>query len=249
MSRQCLFCPQPADSKEHLWSDWILKELKPTEPIRFTLGKTKIKWIDNPEVLIKCVCYKCNNTWMNNIETENKLHMLPMLRGLPITLESLQQKSLARWAILKAMVLEAADRQRVPFYGQDERRDLKPPSLAIPVGTYVWVGRLSKLGYHTGSTGIFRPLENVPKAIHGLVTTIIVGHLAIQVLTLHVPPMFANSVIAIEDNPWKWDVSLLDIWPVFGAVRWPPPVSFTLTWPNSIGRLVFRWKVGTDIGT
>ncbi len=61
--------------------------------------------------------------------------------------------------------------------------------------------------------------------------------------------MFANSFIAVEDNPWKWDVSLLDIWPVFGAVRWPPPVSFTLKWPNSIGRLAFRWKVGTDIGS
>ncbi len=102
---------------------------------------------------------------------------------------------------------------------------------------------------------IFRQLENVPKAIHGLVTTIVVGHLALQVLTLQVLPMFssrfmfANSFIAVEDNPWKWDVSLLDIWPVFGAVRWPPPVSFTLKWPNSIGRLAFRWKVGTDIGS
>lgn len=186
---------------------------------------------------------------MSDIETENKPHMLQMIRDHRITLGPQQQKSLTRWAILKAMVLEGADRGRVPFYDQHERHSLKPLSSFIPVDTRVWIGRYSELGFHAGGTGIFRPLENVPGAIHGHVTTIVVGHLAIQVLTVHILPMFAHrGSIPLEDNPWKWDVSLLDIWPVFGDARWPPAVSFTTKWPDSIGRLVFRWKVGTDIG-
>ena len=186
---------------------------------------------------------------MSDIETENKPHMLQMIRDHRITLEPEQQKSLARWAILKAIILEGADRGRVPFYGEDERRDLKPPSSFLPVGTHAWIGRFSELGFHAGGTRIVRPLENVAEAIRGLVTTIVVGHLAIQVLTVHVLPAFVDRAsIPLEENPWKWDVSLLDIWPVFGAVQWPPAVSFTTKWPDSIGRLVFRWKVGADIG-
>ncbi len=132
-----------------------MEELKPTEPIRFALGKKIIKWLDNPEVRINCVCQKCNSTWMSDIENRNKPHMLPMLRDRPITLEPRQQKSLARWAILKAMVLEAADRKHLQFYGQDERRDLKPPSSFLPVGTSVWIGRLCKPGYHAGGTRVY----------------------------------------------------------------------------------------------
>lgn len=250
MAKKCLFCQTPADSAEHLWSNWILKELKPTQPIRLTKGKNVAKWIDNPEVRITCVCQKCNNGWMNDIETENKPHMLLMMRDCQTTLEPQQQKSLARWAILKSMVLEAADRQRPPFYGETERHDLKPPSSFLPVGTSVWIARYSALGYHAGQTGIFRQVDNVPKAVRGLVTTIIVGHLVIQVRTVHVLPVFVDRPsIAVEDNPWKWDVSLLDIWPIFGTVRWPPPLSFTTKRDNSIGRLVLRWSVGTDITT
>lgn len=254
MAKQCFFCLNPVDSAEHLWSEWILKEIKPTEPIRFAKGKHPPKWIDNPEVRITCVCHKCNNSWMSDIEIENKPHMLPMIRDHQTTLEPQQQKSLTRWAILKAIVLQGADRGRAPFYTDDERRDFKPPSSLIPAATHVWIGRYSEIGFHAGGTGILRPLENIPKAIHGLVTTIVVGHLAIQVLTLRVLPMFASSFMfanplpAVEDNPGKWDLSLLGIWPVFGTLRWPPAVSFTSKGSDSIGKLVFRWKVGTDMG-
>ncbi len=252
MARQCIFCPRPVDSKEHLWSEWILEEFRSRpelqKPIRFSKGKTAARWIHNPEVLISCVCQGCNNGWMSDLEIHNKPHMLPMLLDKRVSLEPQQQKSLARWAILKAMVLEAANRERDSFYTDEERSTFKPPSSSIPVGTNVWIGRFSGIGFHTGGTGIFRPIGNIPQAIHGHVTTIVVAHLAIQVLTAHVLPGFANrGTISLGQNPGKWDMNLLQCWPVFGSVQWPPPISFTPNGSDSIGSLVFRWKVGTNI--
>lgn len=251
MARRCIFCFRPADSAEDLWSGWILKEFKNRPeldaPIRFSKGKFT-SWRHNPEVRITCVCQSCNNGWMSDLETGNKPHMLPMMHGRRITLAPEQQKLLSRWAILKAMVLEGANRERNPFYSEEERRLFKPPSSSMTVGTRVWIGHFSGLGFHTGGTGIFRPLEKIPKAIHGHITTIVLAHLAIQVLTAHVLPMFAGrNIIPLDQNPGKWDVSLLECWPIFGSIRWPPAVPFTPRGSNSIGRLVFRWKIGTDI--
>src|SRR5581483_12167985 len=129
MARQCIFCPRPADSKEHLWSGWILEVFKSRpelqQPIRFSKGKTTARWIDNPEVLISCVCQSCNNGWMSDLEIQNRPQMLPMLLDQRTTLGPQQQKSLARWAILKGMVLEAANRERDSFYNNEERSAFK----------------------------------------------------------------------------------------------------------------------------
>jgi hypothetical protein len=185
---------------------------------------------------------------MSDLENLNKPHIGSMMHDKPITLEPAQQKLLARWAVLKAMVIEATNRGRTPFYGTDERIGLKPPSSFFPVGTSVWIGRLSRKGFHAGGTDVWRQVDKVPKALHGCITTIIVGHLAIQVLTVHVLAMFAARRHNLEHTPGAWDVNLLDIWPVFGTRNWPPPVTFTLQGSNSIGTLINKWKVGENIG-
>jgi len=161
MPRKCLFCPNPVDSAEHLWSDWILEDLKPVEPIHIKFGKTFAKWVDDPEVRIKCVCQKCNNGWMSAIGGIN----------------------------------------------------------------------------------------GITKGFQGCVVTIIVGHLVIQVLTMHVLPMFATNRIRPVDKPGAWDVDLLEIWPVFGEKRWPPRLSFVAKGrtPHHIAHLINRWKIGEDI--
>jgi hypothetical protein len=248
MARQCLFCPNSVNSREHIWSDWILEDLKLTQPIRIRIGKHTDVWTDNPEIRVNCVCRKCNNGWMSEVENQNKPHILPMMHGAAITLTPRQQKLLTRWAVLKAMVIDTANRRRLPFYSDEERVRLMPPSAVLPVRTSVWIGRFSRKGFHAGGTDIWRQVGKVPKALHGCLTTIIVGHLAIQALTLHVRAMFATEQHSLEHNPGAWDVNLLDVWPVFGERRWPPPVSFTHKGASSIGRLVTKWKVGEEIG-
>lgn len=250
MPKCCLFCPNPVDSAEHLWSDWILKDLKPVQPIHVKFGKTMSKWVDNPEVRIKCVCQKCNNGWMSDIENENKPLIIEMMNDRQALLTPIQQKSLTRWAILKAMVLDGSSSKRrvIKFYSDSERTSMKPALRSIPVGTFTWIGRLSVSALHAGLTDTFGEIHNIPKSFQGCVTTIIAGHLAIQVFTVHVLAMFGAERNRPRGNPGAWDVNLLDIWPVFGEKSWPPRSSFELKGTtHHIARLINRWKVGTDI--
>jgi hypothetical protein len=184
---------------------------------------------------------------MSDLENEIKPHIYAMMHNQRTTLVPAQQKALSRWAILKAMVLEAAARKRIPFYGESERTGIKPPSCLLPVRTAVWIARFAEKGFHAGGTDIWGAIDKIPKAMHGNVTTIVVGHLVLQVRTMHVPVQFSTFVLNVEGNAWNWDSSLLQIWPVFGRVSWPPALSFTTTMPNHLGRLVNRWKVGQDI--
>lgn len=236
------------DSAEHLWSDWILEELKPSQPIRVQIGKRTDKWVENPEVLVNCVCQQCNNGWMSNLENDNKPHMRAMLHDEPIVLQPSQQKLLARWAVLKSMIIEACNRQRILFYGKDERIGLKPPSPFLPVATMVWIRRYSREGFHAGGTDIWRGIETFPRAMHGNVSTIVVGHLVVQVLTAHIIPKFGGFPIRPPKcKPGSWAESLVNIWPIFGPVRWPPPISFTTSGADRISVLIDRWKIGNDL--
>jgi hypothetical protein len=249
MARQCLFCFNTASSREHVWSDWILKDLRPVSSIRIRIGKRPDAWSGNPEIRVNCVCSQCNSGWMSTLESENKPHMRPMMNDEATVLEPSQQKLLARWAVLKATIIEAANRQKIPFYTQAERFAFEPPSAFLPVRTFVWIGRLSQKGFHAGGTEIWREMGNISRAAHGAVTTIIVGHLVIQVLTVHMLTMFATRKIDFERNAGPWEENLLDIWPVFGSRQWPPRLSFDLSRDQTgIKTLVDKWKVGTDLG-
>jgi len=174
--------------------------------------------------------------------------MLAMMNDKPTVLEPSQQKLLTRRAILKAMVIDGSSKSRIAFYSESERTSMKPPSRSIPVRTLAWIGRLSVNGFHAGVTDTFGDVDRIPKAFRGCITTITVGHLAIQIVTMHVLPMFATNFMLPNCKPGAWDVNLLDIWPVFGEERWPPRFSFELKGTtHHIAELINRWKIGTDI--
>jgi hypothetical protein len=186
---------------------------------------------------------------MSDLENENKPHILAMMHGRSIILKPAQQRSLARWSTLKAMVIDGSSPKRIPFYSSSERIGMKPPSSFIPVGTVAWIGRLSVKAFHAGLTDTFGEINHIPKAFHGCVVTIIVGHLVIQVVTMHVLAIFATNIIRPAYKPGAWDVNLLDIWPVFGDAPWPPRLSFELKGTtHHIAGLVNRWKTGENIG-
>ena len=105
---------------------------------------------------------------------------------------------------------------------------MKPPLRSLPVGTLTWIGRLSIKSFHAELTDTFGEINHIPKAFHSSVTTIIVGHLVIQTVTMHALPQFATMHPRPICKPGAWDVNLLEIWPAFGDNRWPPQFTFTL---------------------
>jgi hypothetical protein len=188
---------------------------------------------------------------MSAIESENKPHMLAMMNDKPTLLLPIQQKLLTRWAILKSMILDGSSPQRrpIPFYTECERTGMKPPLRSLPVNTFTWIGRLSvKDAVHAGLTDTSGAINNIPKSFRCCVTTIVVGHLVIQVATIHVIAPFATQRTCPTVKPGAWDVNLLDIWPVFGEKSWPPRFSFGLKGTtHHIAQLINRWNIGEDI--
>ena len=95
MPRKCLFCPNPVDSAEHIWSDWILEDLKLATAVRITVGRESV-WVDNPEIEIETVCRACNNGWMSRLEEANRLPIHAMINNEPCVLTKRDQNKLTR---------------------------------------------------------------------------------------------------------------------------------------------------------
>jgi hypothetical protein len=183
---------------------------------------------------------------MSDLETENKSPIHAMINDDPCSLSKSDQDRLARWAVLKAMVIEATHRKREHFYNAHDRLQIKSAS-AIPVGTLVWLGRLSAKGFHAGGTYIWGDIDNAVKAFHGCVTTTVMGHLVIQVISGRVSGHAPNVKVRINCKPGEWNTNLLDVWPARESLSWPPAVSFTVRGPDSVAFLIDRWKIGRNI--
>lgn len=246
VKKRCIFCLGAVNSAEHIWSEWILNDLKLAPPVRATVGYRSV-WMESPTVKIKTVCGKCNNGWMSKLEEANKLPVHSMINDEPCGLTKSDQTKLSRWAMLKAMVVDSANPGRRFFFSQDERSKLRELS-AIPERTLVWVGRLDRKAFHAGGTDIWGDVDKVPKASHGNVTTLIIGHLVIQLLTLHVASQFSGQDVRIGCLPDDWPASLLSIWPTAGLLRWPAEASFSFSGNNSVVKVLNRWKIGENIG-
>jgi hypothetical protein len=216
-------------------------------PIKVTIGKAPSVYIDKPDARVKCVCSSCNSQWMSDLESANKPAIRAMINGDSYWLTEKDQWFLVRWVLMKAMVIESANRRRPFFYDSQKKGQVKTGS-AIPVGTLVWLGRISEKAFHAGGTDIWGEIDEISRAVHGCVTSIVVGHLAIQVLSGHVVQQFGSHKINLSCKQGAWHLNLLDIWPTTGPVRWPPSISFTLKGPDSIANLISRWKIGRNVG-
>lgn len=163
---------------------------------------------------------------MSGLEEANKLAIRAMMNDDPHYLTKRDQDKLARWAVLKAMVIDSCNENRQLFYRPAERIELRTHS-KIPSRTLVWLGRFSTKAFHAGGTDTWGQIDETPKASHGCVATFVVGHFVVQVLSLHVLSQFASQNVRIGCRMGDWKSNLLDIWPTVGPLRWPPNASFT----------------------
>jgi hypothetical protein len=248
VARQCIFCDNTADSKEHLWPAWILKRLNIKRPMLHTLGRYPAKIVPRTELEIRCVCALCNNGWMHDLEDLNIPIVGCLMEDMSVPLGFEQQSTVARWAVKTAMCQDAIDtRNRVLFYSTSERLALRS-NTGIPSYTRIWLGRssiktLSASGADIG--GDINDGNKVLEVVNGSVNTFVVGHLAIQVATLHAPAKYDGHPLDI--TPWisgPWDDLLIPIWPITETVNWPPPLTL-MNSRGGIARLNERFNGGT----
>jgi hypothetical protein len=247
--RHCIFCGQSPVSREHFFADWIINALGGPKKIRRVASDDTVSEFTAP-LIVRCVCKQCNNGWMSSLEASAKPMITEFLNDKPISLTPEQQRILALWATKMAMVGEEHKSQgKDRFYTQEQREALYQNS-KIPAGTNVQIGRFTGSGLHHVGTEVWWSIKEVPKALHGCITTLVVGHLVVQVTTVRAEIETHITNVEIPMRTGDWDSLLFDILPASTkAVTWPPIRSFNGSAHSAdfILNLENRWKLGEKV--
>jgi hypothetical protein len=252
-SRQCIFCDNERDSKEHVWPQWITTRLRKHPAVIFgNVGKRHHQWGGpKPEFKAYCVCTDCNIGWMSELEASNIPLIGALMQDIAAPLNRKQQETIARWATKTAMVMECITTRRNSFYTRTECAQLRLSS-QIPNRTFVWLGRYT--GFYTiasFATDSWTDEPNNPQTIHAYVNTFVLGRLAMQILTFHVPDDYGGGPLTIHPATGVWERNLLNIWSTQQTVRWPPALSLSFgddgPRPLTLDGLRNRWSLGKTL--
>jgi len=244
MSRQCIFCENQADSREHLWPRWIHERLKPGV-IRFQKGTLAERFLPNSAIMVGTVCDTCNNGWMSDLEKEAVPIIGSMLQDICVPLNRTQLTLVAAWSVKTAMMCDSMKGRNAPnrFYSMSECVALRVTK-TIPDLTRIWIGRADKT--HLGAFGTDHTVVSrlgIRVGV-GSVATIVAGHFVTQVATFR-PCGEYTQTIEPSPKPGNWNNTLIPIWPIKrDCIEWPPAVPFTDGGSSGIAQLIDRWRVG-----
>lgn len=116
--RQCLFCDNTANSREHVVPDWILQRVRVRDPMYQKLGDGPEVLLANPELKIRAVCKSCNNGWMSHLERTSIPLIGNVMQDVALSLNGLQQYHIAAWAVKMSMVGDFLARRQRPLFFQ-----------------------------------------------------------------------------------------------------------------------------------
>jgi len=223
----CIFCDNPANSKEDLFPRWILKRVKTGVPLYRQLGDAPPELTEDQEVRIPCVCQSCNNGWMSKMETTVQKFAGPMIEDFYLPLDRQYQQNLSEWAVKFAMVNDAVDTHQ-RFFTEAESHTFKK-TRRIPASTLVFAARFTgrSLDSHGADFTLIDP-ESKKLLVRGHSYTVLMGHLVLQVLGWHREPEYKNKEIRFAVAPGPWNQLAIQIWPFkVRSLDWPPPKSLT----------------------
>jgi hypothetical protein len=243
---KCMFCGFPgALTLEHVFSRWTHRFLPPRSMKNYSamhvdshVDRSDRTLIVRPGDIrdwqIRCVCEKtCNNGWMRE-KVENPARAImgrlidgtDFLKGETTLIFPHQQRMIANWAVLKAMVAEFDPQSTVTTHYMQRRYfkdNLKPPA-----GWAVWIGPYLRGNWvtHWGSTPFQyfsrkqerRAGPDVRATYHNShISTQVVGKLFIQVIRCPYRGFVERWKFATPDKG-----SLFRIWPPSETIiNWP----------------------------
>jgi hypothetical protein len=206
------------------------------------IGKGPARKFAGP-LTIRCVCTDCNNGWMSQLEASVRPILGSMIQDVAVYLDPCQQRDISLWSVKTAMVLEGTKPQKsIRCYQSSDCASLRSKSL-IPPRTRVWIARFARSGLLAHGAQYRLNFGELPAVGHGCVATIIVGHLAIQIISPYSPAKFDDQTLSIPCKLGPWDQLLIPIWPVGSTIMWPPSLSLTNdNGPLSYLTLRDRWR-------
>lgn len=189
---------------------------------------------------IHVVCSRCNNGWMNTLETA-KRHLKPMMLGEAITLDADAQRQIVEWIALKVLVLEhepTGKRTPAPIFSRQHRLAFKE-TRAIPAGMRIWICARGGPRWHDSlviGAGRFllssRSGRNVPPPgpeHNSQAVTWGIRNLLVHTFSITYPYLDART-------QWDGPPGSVQLWPsAGGSVSWPPSVFLTDLGCDAVG--------------
>jgi hypothetical protein len=229
-------------SVEDVIPKWVRYALEPTSPVTIRAESTGASARTQHLVVVlrDSVCEECNNGWMHDLEEQVKPFVKPMLTHQDsVDLDATRQRDLARWAVMKVLLMEHVMRQQNPRLRTTLGYEPSGPELAWlmteadpPPRSRVWVGAFDAAGTQAISTQtrlLMSPLPDGADPLPAHMTTLTIGCMLLQVFTTDFVPADAHSLPPYTaDPPEPYSQALTRIWPTDQAtVHWPPrPLRF-----------------------
>jgi hypothetical protein len=177
---------------------------------------------------IKCVCGKCNNGWMRRIENVSRLVMIPLILGTKCRVSPNQQKIIASWAILKAMIAEFDVHGHATTHHTQRKSMMKNQSMSMDTWT-VWIGHYIRnrwVAYYGSIPFLYLSDKQLAKRTNmratyynSNISTQVVGQMFIHVIRSPASRFIKRWRFSTPDKG-----SLYRIW---------PPSQFSVTWPSN----------------
>ncbi|AUN26511.1 hypothetical protein RSJ21_15235 [Clostridium botulinum] len=220
--RKCVFCGGTKLSKEHIFAQWLLKELDIYDN---NVSMTHASFIGIPvsnrnhpfsKLVNGLVCEKCNNGWMSQLEEDCQKHIINFMNMNEIESELNFLKeyydTVAKWAFKNAILLNNATnyRQLVP-----KEHYVALYSGSIPEGVYIdlaFCKSESKIEWRQTLGGLVVKNEEIP-----LNPNVTRYQITFQIKMLLIKVTFYKSSV----NVFYEDEGVIRLFPQFGAYGTP----------------------------
>ncbi len=221
-------CPNPAESGEHLFTDWLNRVLP--SGVDWTFVETSYGTVVDRGTSrrpatrkFKVVCATCNTEWMSRLTDATKAVVEPMVLGQATKLPMENQLTIASWIAMKAYVWEEHTGTRA---STDEDREILFRELRPSGNTRVRIAAYHNPGRLEASFTYFPAFGDPPyyRDARGYVCTVTLGALIIQALGRP-----DSKYRPFEQVGVTRDVSV-EIWPpIINGAQWPPRVVLSPT--------------------
>ena len=235
---KCIFCEAGDLSKEHFWPEWA-SALLPNYPINQHVERvltfTQVARLKEPPKSrtkpghawtkkIRVVCARCNNGWMNALETDARPFLTPLISTASHTMTAAAALTVAQWIALKIMVGE--HNQPGDAVTPPSDRAKFRSTRQLPPNLKIWIARCGVGGWQTAylrhagtvsTTSGVRP-EHRHKNIHSV--TFGIGDLLVHALHTTAPGVDLGLTLS---EPRV----VIPLFPAAEEIIWPPARSIS----------------------
>jgi hypothetical protein len=172
------------------------------------------------DLVVRCVCKKCNNEWMDQLDKQADRLITPVVQKQRVSLAGFTDQALLAAWVYKAAILgdQAKPGPGIPAADHRYFYDHWQP----PRGCFIWVAGLRELPGHYEAwvtTKNLRGDTSDGRTDTGYYATMVVNHFVAQMVVL---PFREIAIPNRATNPQV----LRQVWPpTYDTTQWPPPAA------------------------